>query len=132
MTVLPRSGVKDRARERKAAQMENLDVLDAIQARADKATPGWTVYDQGEDDGPEYGCHIKSSDADADWVAQNIYNRTDAAFIAAAREDVPRLVRALRAALAGLGECEYGGCPAKEQCRVCSVTSEALAELGEK
>src|SRR3972149_8992601 len=41
----------------------------------------WSVYDQSQDDGPGYGCSISSSDPKADWVAQNIYSKSDAEFI---------------------------------------------------
>jgi hypothetical protein len=140
MTVLPRSGVKDRARERKAAQMENLDVLDAIQARADKATPGpWAkgAKASGLNEnlvlfGPRFTDPFAVVHGDRD----RALNGQDAAFIAAAREDIPRLVRALRAALAGL-RCEYepdGTCGkgwTPPTCPPCAARAAALAELGD-
>lgn len=52
-------------------------------------TPGpWSVYDQGVDDGPEYGAHIQSADPMYDWVVQDITNRADARLIA----DAPLLL----------------------------------------
>jgi hypothetical protein len=137
------------------AQMENLDVLDAIQARADKATEGpWSWENCGEKcndiviglsfysgtDTPISG-EIPGDTWDGDKYVETVARKSallsevatiyDAAFIAAAREDVPRLVRALRAALAGLPcslSIEEDPCP----CHGCMTRAEALAELGEK
>jgi hypothetical protein len=59
-------------------------------------TPGpWEVYDQGKDDGGEYGCFVRSTtDPLADWIACDIQNRSDAHLIAAA----PDLLAALKEA----------------------------------
>lgn len=74
----------------------------------------WTVYDQGKDDGPEYGCSIRSADPKADWVASDVYNRADAVIIAAAL----RLLAALK------GMLEVYDAP-------CAATVEAYAAISE-
>lgn len=103
--------------------MSALPNLDAIQARADAATEGpW------EADGSEVSQHwsrpepwltVASSEVACmsycyGGSARGIERDEDAAFIAAARTDVPVLVAALRAVLAlheddGHGECSH--CP---------------------
>jgi hypothetical protein len=119
--------------------MDHLDVLDAIQARADKATPGeWKVVpemfrggiyveptiDAGsyEDGEPRTVASIRIGLPETD---------ANAIFIAAAREDVPRLVRALRAALAGLEVIEEQERPSAAGLAF-QYRKAALAELGEK
>jgi hypothetical protein len=67
-------------------------------------TPGpWEVYDQGKDDGGEYGCFVRSTtDPIADWIACDIQNRSDAHLIAAAPDllaELKHLVRLLEPAL---------------------------------
>jgi hypothetical protein len=77
--------------------------LDAIEARAAAATPGpWTVEGEGDlpgindlmvvDPVEQWICNVDDGNAKR--------NLADAAFIAAARTDVPALVAALRASLA--------------------------------
>jgi len=76
------------------------DRLDEIAGRADAATEGpWSVYDRG------VGCHIALDDGVGDRILPegfrtDIGRNEDAAFIAAARTDIPALVAALRAVLA--------------------------------
>lgn len=84
-----------------------MTVLDEIEARADAATEGpWEMYDGNE--GTEYAplwCvandafHNPPEDEAAEWIGVEIYvgDKPDAEFIAHAREDVPKLVAALRA-----------------------------------
>lgn len=116
--------------------------LDAIEARAEAATPGpWVV----EDDqfgaplvkvAPESTTLIERTVADVDFIGipKADFN---AAFIAAARTDVPRLVRELREArrrLAELGECRAPGacqCGDDEACRFVRERDEARRELDE-
>ncbi len=65
----------------------------------------WSYYDQSEEDGPPYGCSIQSdTDKDADWLAQNIDDRSDAKLIAAA----PTLLALLREALGIIAEENRG------------------------
>ena len=83
--------------------------LEQIKQRAENATAGpWKAYDQGADDGDEYGWHVFSQgDTLADWI--NVFgdlNAADAAFVSHAREDIPALlarVEELEAALRGHG-----------------------------
>jgi len=51
-------------------------------------TPGpWEIYDRGKDEPEHQECSIESTaDKKADWVAQSIYNKSDAHLIAAAPE----------------------------------------------
>lgn len=90
--------------------------LDAIQARAAAATKGpWRRenYTDIDDEGAFYLAHVLAPDPDVPdeavlGIAMGIL-RPDAEFIAASREDVPRLVAALRAveAVASKWEAEY-------------------------
>lgn len=88
--------------------MAELD-LDAIEARANAATPGpWNAWDRG------VGFHIALGDERDDWgrpedllpegLRTDIGRRADAEFIAAARTDVPALVAEVRRLRAELDE----------------------------
>lgn len=106
--------------------MSAREVLDEIQARVTAATPGpWEVSDANEGM-HEYGpmwmvtndeFHNPSGGEDEPWLAveMRVGDEQDAAFIAHARTDVPRLVAALRAVLdnhwciEGGDECGYDG-----------------------
>lgn len=67
--------------------------LTAILARADAATPGpWAWADE-----PEVGCSLRLAHLTLHWESDGEPGADDdAAFIAHAREDVPRLVAELR------------------------------------
>ena len=54
----------------------------------------WKVYDQGKDDGEEYGCCVLSeTDPIADWIARDVMNRANARLIAAAPDFYREAVR---------------------------------------
>lgn len=77
--------------------------LDEIEARADAATPGPWITTHGERSIHRAAYARRDLAAvhttDETWIAHYV-DPADAAFIAAARSDVPRLVAALRAGLA--------------------------------
>jgi hypothetical protein len=68
--------------------------LDAIEARANAATPGpWDFYEEGST--MFVSCGVTQY-GEALYLAGDIENREDATFIAAARSDVPALVAEVR------------------------------------
>ena len=89
------------------------DTLDQIKARAEMASDGpWEVYDANEGMFPprplwsvdnEANRNYEDYDEDEIWPAIDLHLdtglKTDAEFIAAARDDVPRLVEALEAVM---------------------------------
>jgi hypothetical protein len=67
--------------------------LDAVQARADAATPGpWRLTDGG------WGEFVQDSEGRELWALRHTPEVADAEFVAHARTDVPLLVAALREA----------------------------------
>ena len=125
-------------------------ILDEIQARADAATEGpWTWAARTTADGDEWAVF---DGGDSALAANRDGWAPDAAFIAAARTDVPRLVAALRAVLEehkphecnplpkALHECfivHGGGCAYVGTCDTCRTahpctTRQAMAEALEE
>ena len=115
--------------------------LEQIKQRAENATAGpWKAYDQGADDGDEYGWHVFSQgDTLADWI--NVFgdlNAADAAFVSHAREDIPALLARVEELEAALHDCaeglEYEGHSAEdrvvENCDRCDALTRARAVLG--
>jgi hypothetical protein len=73
------------------------DRLDVIEARANAASPGpWVRDGFGDEDGPRF----IGAPTTEQIVVDEVSGSVDAVFIAAARQDVPDLVAALRAVLA--------------------------------
>lgn len=90
-------------------------LLAEIEARAKAPTPGpWTVsIEECEDHGCQCGeIHIPEIERafhSCEWADSEDWDRDEAnaEFCAAARTDIPRLVAALRVALAGLEHCDF-------------------------
>ena len=81
--------------------------LAAIEARWKASTPGqWTVESRcgirGDDPGGSYGYDIP--ELPTPWLKGMVARHADAAFIAAAHQDVPALIAALRHATADASE----------------------------
>lgn len=77
-------------------------VLDTIQARADAATEGPWAVEVDEDGFDGASVYLKDGGYGTAYISQNMWQgptegEADAEFIAHAREDVPKLVAALRA-----------------------------------
>ncbi len=101
--------------------------FDEIEARANAATQGpWTASRSCSiEDAPEtVVMAVGGNVANCDWDY-------DAAFIAAARTDVPALVaevRRLREVIHGMiGQCRFS-CTSASHCRVCGTGYEAINE----
>jgi hypothetical protein len=76
--------------------------LDAIQARAEAATPGpWRLTDGG------WGEFVQDSEGRELWALRHTPEVADAEFIAHARADVPALVAELHAARKIIAEARY-------------------------
>lgn len=90
--------------------------IDAAEARCKAATPGPWKYDAVENVGENWLIGVINTGVDYDWKAQHIVTTDnlhasrctsggaieDAQFIAAARTDLPRALKALRMAMASL------------------------------
>ena len=112
--------------------------LDAIEARANAATPGpWAVYEKPDPWGYWAVQDADGKDVFDDGSAGAEYGQTcsiaDRDFLVAARTDVPALiaeVRRLREAIHGMvGQCRFNCTPAT-YCGMCGIGYEALNEPG--
>ena len=105
---------------RSGAMMPDLtDLLDEIQARADRATEGpWDAYSVPASRGEAGYSAVGVSDTEVQ-VTRDVGGWFDADFIARARDDVPRLVAALRAVLATHQEDTCKCCQCGTACREC-------------
>lgn len=111
------------------------DLLDEIQDRVDRATKGsWDAYSVPASRGEAGYSAVEVSDTEVQ-VTRDVGGWFDADFIARARDDVPRLVAALRAVLATHQEetckcCQRGTacceCRAPWRCPTVRAITEAL------
>lgn len=115
-----------------------INPLDEIQARADAATPGpWKLWGMTVMADPLGNSNVDESHDIAHSFDPDRGLRTfNADFIRAAREDVPKLVAALRAVEAvhcdSVGDCavcvdECGCCPLDYPCPTITAIREALS-----
>lgn len=94
------------------------DLLDEIQGRANRATKGpWDAYSVPASRGEAGYSAVGVSDTEVQ-VTRDVGGWLDADFIAHARDDVPRLVTALRAVLGAHTPIEVE--PSETLCRECS------------
>ena len=104
------------------------DLLGEIQDRADRATEGpWEAYSVPASRREAGYSAVGVSDTEVQ-VTQDVGGWLDADFIAHAREDVPRLVTALRAVLGAHTPIEVE--PSETLCRECSFRLPSGRYLG--
>ena len=110
--------------------------LDAIAARAEAATPGPWVFAPSSQGSLEHGCVLVGGRLgnglgdDGLHVGEEEFGVHDAAFIAAARTDVPALVAALREANAKIARMQMRIETVEVECnRHAEATKRVYAEL---
>ena len=104
------------------------DLLDEIQDRADRATEGpWEAYSVPASRREAGYSAVEVSDTEVQ-VTRDAGSWFDADFIARARDDVPRLVAALRAVLGAHTPIEVE--PSDTLCRECSFQLPSGRYLG--